>query len=577
MPKKNKFVNTIGYTFINLAPILHKLMIAMKIYEYRCLLVIAFALFAASCGSASPSTPTSIPTAIEFAGADMVVSMGGSLSLTSNADFSAGQVKFTDFATGDEDTSGICGSSSIDGTDIEITGPDTWPNLQSECGVCFEYDGACLPVDHSIAASLSSQLNPLWDEATANEDVITVDTGVMNIGFEITPADDIKFDSVEQGYLTSIKLVNYESDLGTNSAVSEMHFCGFLLENDSPSRLIHAVSSDNLVTVSSYEYLSAAADYLTQNCGIDVRDNANGNKITAVAGVGFLCYHGLACQDKRAVLYVNGSAMEVTRVSSPEADLFHLDGVAIDSGGNVHVVYHYDGNIYHSLCSSSSCGDAVTVATGIREEDDEGLSVYMASYEDIVYVAYTRDHDGDGYADAMVRTISGSTVGDETRWSSATTAKGTAMIPIVDTYRNLTSQELITAVAYSYETIMDGFVSISPGTEYQFTDVALGSATKMGALVISKGGYIYIGYNITDVSSATHARYSRGEISNGEISNGIVAFPQVSILATDTVVEYRGSSFLSRVGRFYYLYERSVQTGEIYSMAPIGTVIGRGQ
>lgn len=547
----------------------------MKIQNMKFYTLLILTLFAASCGSASPSTPTQVPTAIEFAGADMVVSMGGTLSLTSNADFSAGQVKFTDFATGELDTSGTCGSSSIDGTDITITGPSTWPNLQSQCGVCFEYDDACLPVDHDIATSLALQLSPLGDEAQVNEDVVTVDTG-PDIGFEITSTVDTTFPSVEQSYIVSNKLMNYEKNLGTSNATSEMHFCGFLLENNSPSRLIHAWSSDNLGTVSSnsYEYLSAAGDYLTQNCNIDVEDDSGGNKITAVLGAGYLCYHGVACQDMRAVLYINGSGIEVVRTVGDQWRTFYVDGIVVDSDGNAHVVYQYGNTIYHKLCSSSSCSSATTVATGINDEDDVGNGVHISSYENIIYVAYTRDHDGDGYADAMVRTISGSTVSDETRWSSATAAKGRAMIPMVDTYRNLTSQVLITTVAYSYESDMHGYVSISPGTESKFTDVdSLGSPTQMGALTISKGGYIYVGYNLTDASSTPHARYSRGEISDGGVT-----FPQPSVLATDVVVEHRGSSFLSRVGRFYDLYQKSEQISDWeYSPASIGTVIGEGR
>lgn len=551
----------------------------MKIPNLRHYALLIITLFVASCGAAgsSPSTPTSIPTAIEFAGADMVVSMGGSLSLTSNADFSGGQVKFTDLATGELDTSGICGSSSIDGTSIEITGPSTWPNLQSQCGVCFEYDGACLPVDHTVAASIAPQLDPSSDESPANEDVITVDTGA-NIGFEITAAGDIIFETQAESYMVNIgEVVSYEKNLGTTNAISEVHFCGYNLESSSyyggyaASKLAHVVSSDGLATAIS-EYLSSQDDLLSQNCTLDVRDDSAGNKIVAVVGVGHLCLGSGSCAGLRAVLYINGSGIEVVSVNQTQGATFHVDGIAIDSSGDVHVVYHHSNNIYYKSCSSSSCGDAMTVAAEIREEDDEGLSVYTTFHEGTVYVAYTRDDDGDGYADAMTRTISDNTVGDEIKWSSANAANGTARMPMIDVYRNPTTLQLITAVAYSYELAKHGYISISPGVESKFTDVdPLGSPTQMGALVISKGGFIYIGANVTDASSTPHAKYSRGEISGTGVT-----FPQASIQVTDLVIEYRGYAFVSRVGRFNDVYATGVEVGNyIYSYNPIRMAIGQ--
>ena len=572
----------------------------MRGYRYIFLLFLSTIL---SCGgSAAPTSPAQIPTGISFTGAKMVAETEETITPVADKDFSSCEVVFTDFATGDEDSTGVCGTAEIDGTDINITAPSSLPNLQSECNICFKCEESCLPVayiesssstnsypDFTAANSFKSQYDLLMSTSDPNETPLTIDSGVINTTIR---SNEFEVKEITDGtvgdtiYLEYTGLTEYEENNGTTSYVKKHIMCGITLEPETfgsvtrytPQRLVVAESTDYLSTayvdVSSGGYLSTYSsvedpDAITNGCMIDSVKDSDGNQVTAVIGSGHGSGWGGIAETcfKGAVIFFkvgDGDWGESQEISGCVNDTMDMD---LNSSGEAFIAWVNadNNNLYAKKCTSSGCDEeAVLIQENVIDDsDDVGVA---ADTEGDAYIVYKKT-GSNGIENIYTKRYLDPD-NSEIQWSNATEATGDAVNPKIagDIIYERTavdgityiSEQWIAAVEWIYENsynmyaaVLNSSVSSRPGEavliNHDFTPSTLITS---GAFFMTMSGNLHIAY-VETAGETTTVHYTFGKISGSTLENLETTVP------LDISPQSYGAFYVSRVGRFDFIYSLS--------------------
>jgi hypothetical protein len=287
-------------------------------------LFISLFLLGACGGATAPVTPAQIPTTVSMAAAEyeggIVLKLATDVTATADEDCSECEVVFT--VGGTEVTDGSCGTFEISGEDITITGPDTWPNLESTCDLAVLYEDE--PLDLTIAGLPSA--------STSMAKGLTKANGAVK--------------SLTAYYDTSIAAVNQSANFiflndvitgGMKPSISKMdttlHSCYVGLANQIiADSLIYAISTDDGSTFTDQFILRSSLQqslYTPAGCSIDTRELASGEKrvVAILLGEPIQCSIDCPTTAFARISTDNGANFTspfivVPDVGSPEADSF---------------------------------------------------------------------------------------------------------------------------------------------------------------------------------------------------------------------------------------------------------------
>ncbi len=522
--------------------------------NYRTFILFIIILLLVNCGggSSAPTTPVQIPTEISFAneneyGGGVVIQLGKSISATSDADFSEGAVVFTDSATGAEDTTGLCGTASVDGETITLTGPDSWPNAESQCSVSFLYDDLAIPVQVASASISSAEKNIAKadsDSASITAYYDTSDTVLEGSGLAITSATlqenaIVPAVSAFGGYVHACWLTFAQN--GTNQGTS----------NYNTDKMVYSRSADNGATwtdpitiadLGSVTVSDSGKTYgLAERCQIKAGEDSAGNGLIAIVEK----YKDNSDSTARKNLALklsrdNGATWSsgVTIVTSTPMN----DRVAVlINSDTVHIAYNAAAGKHIVPCtvsgSTATCGSDYTIAGASSNYDDE---VNLAAYGNNIYAIYTDNSYSAGniYNDVIAKDFlysDGSyTVANTYQLTSADTNTGNAVYPFVSVDNN---GRLV--ATYSYDNVYNAVIAIvdtSTGniTRGQVNDADLGETPHLVKPFVSAANHYHFFYGLIVNTYEGYYRMCDSDLVCADaIPVDILALPNIEGLEVD--------------------------------------------
>jgi hypothetical protein len=423
----------------------------------------------------------------------------------------------------------------------------------------------------------------------------------------------------EWGYIIGPYLADYEDRSDPANVVSEKHFCASLITQNSNtgiwerSRIVYNKSSDNFATATTPINITEDSDYMTQGCYMDV-EKINGEKVIAVSAVGRGCSE---CSGYRSVLFKKnlrtesfdrGPEIGYITQEQVESGAYSYTRIELASDGGVHAFYMANYDLYYKKCTMTSCSDPVLVASDIATQLENDFNAFsFIKYDEVLYVAYATDDDGNGLTDVMLKTLpeNSLTFSSEIKISSADAVKGSAKGVAVDVYRayvddqriaeelieeELIARELIVVIAYTYETENKAYISVSVGNTIDFgneeefagpTDSSETGGVMAAAALISELGYVSVSFLIAGVGhDYRDVKYRPMEIVSDPDNSGkyTVDFGgRTAIPYSRTVIEHSSGFTSSRVGRTAVLYCKSehISDAEGYDVDGVGIEISR--
>ncbi|MBT3182048.1 MAG: hypothetical protein HN337_06030 [Deltaproteobacteria bacterium] len=340
------------------------------------------ALFISGCGAAAPVPPSSIPTAVEYAGekinGQVIAQWGEDLLFTADADASDVVVTFTDGATGEEITDGSYGTATIEGENITITAPDSWvPNALSQINVDFT-----LPASASISLGLSK------DDTSRN-------LGSDELRTTIDPLNEERI-----GELT-FESVPFKTEAGEPDM--DVYRGGLYACYQSPEDTgsIYLATADwEIENIREYDAAFEGGDY------VDCMVRASNDRVAIVT-----TYGSGSLTDPRGTHHVVkyletgeaqfGSTIEInSNVTNADA----IDAV-FDENGVMHLVNtKNDSSNEIWACGATSCDSSMTIADGSANGESGSKIAYLG--DGIFHVVFTDNRaNGSAYRDVRLAVI----------------------------------------------------------------------------------------------------------------------------------------------------------------------------
>ncbi|MBI2092234.1 MAG: exo-alpha-sialidase [Deltaproteobacteria bacterium] len=519
---------------------------------YRTFIIFGMLSLLTNCGggSSAPTSPVQVPTEISFAneneyGGGVVIPLAKSITATSDADFTSGEVVFTDSSTGEEDTTGVCGTASVDGETITLTGPDSWPNATSQCSVSFLYDDSAIPVQ--VASASISPIGKNIAKADSDSTSLTAyydtsDTVLEGSGLAITSATlqenaIVPTVSAYGGYVHACWLTLAKS--GTNQSTA----------NYNTNKMVYSRSADNGATwtdpvtiadLGSVTVPVTNATYgLAERCQIKAGEDSAGNGLIAIVEK---YKNSAATAQKNLVLKLsrdNGdtwssgaTVVENTAMNDRVAILINSDAV--------HIAYNAAASKHIVPCtvsgSTATCGSDYTIAGASSNYDDE---VNLAAYGSNIYAIYTDNSYSAGniYNDVVIKALSysdGYTLTNTYQLTSAEAGTGNALYPFIAADN---SGRLV--ATYSYDNVYNAVVAIvdtSTGdiTRGQVNDADLGETPHLVKPFVSAANHYHFFYGLIVNTYQGYYRMCDSELICADaVPIDILALPNIEGLEVD--------------------------------------------
>jgi len=553
---------------------------------------ITSAMFLYACAASAPVTPIQIPSSIEFADNAIVLNMQDSISLSADGDFSAGEVKFTDLSTGEIDESGKCGTSTVEDDVVVLTGPNNWPNAQSRCTVCFEYDGACLPVNFNASPSIVvpnglDKVAPLASSSELEPEVI-VSLGTAPFGVEESDGILYQADGTTRinGTLRDLEL--YEHAKGTREYSYALYSCiqSLVSSGDNFVRGPYVVmSSDGSATdtsvVSSYDEIKYTdpenpdvvytydeiSDFITfDRCSIAAADDANGvKKIVTAANL----LTNIGEGEITSLIYLGTNTTTLSSVYSTSGGIWFY-GVELDSTGKAHIFFG-KGNIpnhtlYQLVCNGSTCSEPEVIANNVREVQHN-----IVNYNGTIYLGFVKSPGAiDAQYDMYVMPITATKVDTENliRITTDDFSRGKMGGPEVGVGMNSLNNKLILVGSYSFDDVNDKFAKYLDITnlsapvvsnELQINSEESSSAIYGGLTMVLAAGEVAFGYSFdtnNDVVAERETKvvYTRAGINaDGEFA----VIDNTNAFSASLFASYDGDAVATDTGKVYGLVSKS--------------------
>ncbi len=540
----------------------------MKKHIYWTYILCLSVFMSHSCGSSSPVSPAQIPTEVSFASSEsygdgVVIQMGKSVTATADADFTDGEVVFTNSETGEVDSTGVCGTSSVDGQTITLTGPTTWPNTESQCSLGFLYDSSALPVQIGSANISAIERDISKADTSTAVDVVydTSDVVLEGGGLEVTTA------TLQENAMK-----------GSVSAYGRyVHACWLTMAQSGANlitdKVVYSKSADNgatwstPVTIADLGSVTVQPSLLTYGlaevCRIEAGVDSSGNSLVAAA-IKYKDSDVTTTKHLELMISRDDGATWSSRVAMAEATSI-ADRVGIIIAGDViHTAYGNTGGKHIVPCaisgSAATCYSGYTIA-GVSAYNDDELN--LAYYGSSIYAIYTDNSysTGNTYNDVVIKALSYAsgtyTVANTYQISSASQTTGSAKNAFIAADNNGRLVAVYTH-ANDYDALV-AMVDTATGsiTRGQINESALSEEPHFVKPLVSAANHYHFLYGYVSVTDAVYLMCDSSLNCANAVPISVTSLPGIESIS------------VARDGRVYMLAMPLVGSNDLYTSGKI--------